>query len=219
MIDKRMRVSMAVTLGMLFVMLAFGRGRLAPFYDDVGKAATEAITAALRQDHRQPVAREQGDGEAPGRPHNDIPTSRAADVAPRTNPAANPPQESTTHSGELAEREVPAAELAALPDPQAVRDSAVAEVEALGPLYDELVEVLEAIQEAQTDRLEKRWAGDRVTMARFAKRHDLQNLRLPLAGAPEWRVRSARGGAAHVRARLNREIAEARETLAKLRRH
>ena len=164
------------------------------------------------------AGREQGDGEAPGRLRNEIPASRATDVAPRANPAANPPQTSATAAPALPEREVPAAEPAALPDPQAVRDSAAAEVEALGPLHDELIEVLEAIQEARTDPWEKRWAGDDVTMARFTKRTQLRDLRPRIAAdRPDWSIRGARRSAERARARLQHEIAEARETLAKVR--
>lgn len=224
MIQKEMRASMAVTLAMLFVMLAFGRGRLAPLYDRVGTAPpdlAEIIQTLFWPDHDGAAA---AGGEAQGRLSHEIPRVAASSTTGAAAPEAVSPdnaadKRSSTAAVALPERETPTKEAPpALPDPQAVRDSASAEVEALGPLYDELIEVLEAIQEAQTDRLEKRWAGDQVTLARLAKRHDLRNLRLTLAGEAEWQVRGTRRSAAIVRARIDYKIAEARETLAQLRR-
>lgn len=228
MIQKEMRASMAVTLAVLFVMLAFGRGRLAPFYDSVGTGppsaadVTEIIHTLFWPDHDEAAA--EG-GEDQGRLSHEIPrvaasstTGAAASEAVSPDNAAD--DRSSTAAVALPERETPTEEAPpAPPDPQAVRDSASAEVEALGPLHDELIEVLEAIQEAQTDRWEKRWAGDRVTMAGLAKRNQIRDLRLYIEPKqPERSVRSARRSAAKARARLEYDIAVARETLAKLRR-
>ena len=210
MIQKRMRVSMAVTLAMLFVMLAFGRGRLAWFYDDVGTAATE-FAAALR-----------AEAKSVGQTITPAITNRAGRAAP----AADPPQESSTGgagetaagAGQQSEPEVPEEEPSALPDPQSSRDYAAAAVDALGPLHDELIEVLEAIYEASVDREEKRQAEQEVTMARFAKRRQIRDLRLYIAaGKPEWSVQSAWRSALQAKARLEHKIQEARENLARVR--
>ena len=208
MIHKRMRVSMAVTLAMLFVMLAFGRGRLAWFYDDVGTAAAE-FAEAFRQDHL--VA--DGGEPTPARSGGEA----TAATLPQE-PSADRPGESPTAAEARPEPALPAEEPPALPDPQAVRDSAAAEIDALDPLHDELIEVLEAIQEAQTDYWEKRWAGNRVAEARLAKRHQIRDLRLYIAAErPDWSVRNARRSASRARARLEHEIAEARANLARMR--
>ena len=203
MIQKQMRVSMAVTLGMLFMMLAFGRGRLAPFYDHVGMVAAE-FAARVGAEISSPVNNE---------------TSRAGQpLVPSQESSESGGEESATATGLATEPHDAPAQPAAPPDPQAVRDSAADEVTALGPLHDELIEVLEAIQEAQTDSWEKRLAGDRVTMARLAKRMEIRDLRLAIAdGRPEWSVRSARRSAASARARLGHDTAEARQKLAALR--
>lgn len=211
MIQKRMRVSMAVTLGMLFAMLAFGRGRLAPFYDYAGAAAAD-LAATIRQDLYPSKA-----DEIP-------PVERTTPVEPSAR-AANPPQErpataekSAVVTSAATAVEEPAEETPTPPDPQAVRDSAAAEVQALGPLYDELIEVLEAIQEATPGRAEQGWAGNRVAMARLAKSLDLRNLRVRLApGGLDWSISGTRRSAAIIRSRIDRQIGEARETLAKLR--
>lgn len=113
--------------------------------------------------------------------------------------------------------EAPVDEPPAPPDPEAVRDSAEAEVEALGPLHDELIEVLEAIHEALSDPEEKRQAEGRVTMARFAKGREVEGLEADVAAEPEWRLRNARRGAARAKTRLERDIEEARATLARIR--
>lgn len=225
MIQKEMRASMAVTLAVLFVMLAFGRSRLAPFYDSVGTGppsaadVTETIHTLFWPDHDEAAA--EG-GEAQGRLSHEIPrvvasstTGAAASEAVSPDNAAD--ERSSTAAVPLPERETPTEE--APPDPQAVRDSASAEVEALGPLYDELIEALEAIHEALTDREEKRQARQRVTMAGLAKRQQIRDLRLYIAPKqPEWSVQSARRTAAKARVSLDYDIAVARESLAKLRR-
>ena len=210
MIQKRMRVSMAVTLAMLFVMLAFGRGRLAWFYDDVGTAATE-FAAALRAEAKSvgqtitPAITDRAGGEAPA-------------AAPPQESSAGGAGETAAGAGQQSEPEVPEEEPSALPDPQSSRDYAAAAIDALDPLHDELIEVLEAIQEAQTDRGEKRWAGDRVTGARFAKGAQIRDLRLYIAdGRPEWSVQSAWRSAIRAKARLEHKIQEARENLARVR--
>ncbi len=224
MIQKGMRAPMAVTLAILFVMLAFGRGRLARFYDDVGTAAAEFAANVRAPIARVFVGDPLGDGETQDRLRHEIPRVAASSTTGGAAVEAASPDNATAEESAppavvRPERETPAEEAPpALPDPQAVRDSAAAEVEALGPLHDELIEVLEAIQEAQTDRLEKRWAADQVTLARLAKRHDLRNLQLTLAGEAAWQVRGARRSAAIVRARLDHKIAEARQKLAELRR-
>lgn len=204
MIQKRMRMSMAVTLAMLFVMLAFGRGRLAPFYDDVGTAppdAAEIIRTLFWPDHDGGDA---GGGEAQGHLHNEI---------PQTDRMATPPATARSGGASPPAADVPAEE------PAALLDSAAAEVEALAPLHDKLIEVLEAIHEALTDREEKRQARQQVVLARLAKSQQIRDLRLWVAnsGKPGWSIPSARRRAARAKARLEHELAEARETLAKLR--
>ena len=228
MIQKRMRMSMAVTLAMLFVMLAFGRGRLAPFYDDVGTAppdAAEIIRTLFWPDHDGGDA---GGGEAQGHLHNEIPqtdrmatppaTARSGGASP---PAANPHQETAVVPAGESATVSPAPPAADVPaeEPAALLDSAAAEVEALAPLHDKLIEVLEAIHEALTDREEKRQARQQVVLARLAKSQQIRDLRLWVAnsGKPGWSIPSARRRAARAKARLEHELAEARETLAKLR--
>lgn len=210
MITRRMRASMAVTLGMLFVMLAFGRGRLARFYDDVGTAPAdpgEIIRTLFWGDHDAADAEEPAGGEAQGRLPDEAPRAAVSSEAASSDVVRPEPEAAPKEASP------------ALPDPLAVRDSAAAEVETLGPLHDELIEVLEAIQEAQTDHWEKRWVGDDVTLARLTKRHQMRDLRLRVAnsGTPGWSISSARWGAASARARLEHKIAEARKTLASLR--
>ena len=209
MIQKRMRVSMAVTLAMLFVMLAFGRGRLAWFYDDVGTAAAE-FAADLR-----------AEAKSVGQTITPAITDRAGGEAPAANPpqerSADRPGESPTAADARPEPEVPDEEPSTPPDPQAVREAAAAAVAALGPLHDELIEVLEAIYGASVDREEKRQAEQEVTMARFAKRRQLRDLEVSVAAEPEWRVQSAWRSALRAKARLEHKIQEARADLARVR--
>ncbi len=209
MIQKRMRVSMAVTLAMLFVMLAFGRARLAWFYDDVGTATAEFV-AALR-------AEAKGVGQT-------ITPAITARAGREATAASQPQERSTERAGESPtaaaarpEPEAPVEEPSTLPDPQAAREAAVAAVAALGPLHDELIEVLEAIYGASVDREEKRQAEQEVTMARMAKRMQLRDLELFVAAEPEWSVQGAWRSALQAKARLEHRIQEARENLARVR--
>ena len=49
-------------------------------------------------------------------------------------------------------------------------------------LYEQWINELKAVQEAQTDRWEKRWAGDAVTMGQMARRQAISGLRRDLEG-------------------------------------
>ena len=102
------------------------------------------------------------------------------------------------------------------PTPEEIREEAAARVEGLVPLYDELVGLLEAIEQAQADGEEKRRARDRVTLAGLSKRKDLETLRRDVAAEQMFRVTGAERSVGRARARLERDIAEARELLRRL---
>ena len=104
MIEKRMRVSMAVTLALLFVMLAFGRGRLDWLYDDVGTAAAGFVAGlspspTLAEDGREAGGGEAGSGRAvrAASPAQESSAGRAGESAPAAEPAPAPevPAEAT----------------------------------------------------------------------------------------------------------------------------
>ena len=84
------------------------------------------------------------------------------------------------------------------------------------PLYDELVVEWEAIEQAQADAEEKRRARDRVTMTGFAKRQEMERLRQDVAAEQMFRVTGAERSVGQIRARVERDIAEARELLRRL---
>lgn len=99
------------------------------------------------------------------------------------------------------------------PTPEEIREAAAAAVEALDPLYDELVVELEAIEAAHADAEQKRRARSQVTMARFAKGREMESLRRDVGAEQMFRVTGAWRRVENIRARLEREIAEAREIL------
>ena len=186
---KRMFMEMAVGLAMLSALALFGRARISRLQDEVTETPREVESPARAA---TPAASSAVEGPAvPALEQGEAESSQSANVAP--------PQAVT-------EPPLP-------PDPQKERDSIKAEVAALGPLHDELIEVLEAIHEALTDPEEKRQARDRVTMARLAKRQQMSQLEADAAAEPEWRVQGARGSAERARARLERQIKEARAQL------
>ena len=187
----------------------------------------ETDRQTLARVRQESEAREEAEEERPRPEPEKEPAAPAQREAARE---SSPPEGGAVPRGEAAqEREVaptrpvvepeptPREDPPVPPDPEAVRDSAVAEVAGLGPLHDELIEVLEAIHEALTDREEKRQAGQAVTMARFAKGREVEGLEADVAAEPEWRVTGARRTAGRARARLEREIEEARATLARIR--
>ena len=63
------------------------------------------------------------------------------------------------------------------PTPEEIRQRIQDQIAALEALHDELIAHLKAIQEAQTDVWEKRWAGDRVVVGKITKKKDLEELR------------------------------------------
>ena len=105
---------------------------------------------------------------------------------------------------------------------RAETETTLAEVEAL---YDELIATKKAIQTAHTDYWEKRWAGDRVTLAEMGKeraRQNVERIQNPLqlfgdnATTPEavsGRLDAARRAAERQKARAESELAIAREEL------
>ncbi len=210
---NRMLVELGVGLTMLSVLAVFGRHQISRLPGELMRAGQAIVGAA--------------DGRATsGSPSPPQGTQVAsAPAAPRAPGATTPSQTvnlqqqdaGASNNASTPEIHATTADPPGPSDPQAVRDSAAAELDALDPLHDQLIEVLEAIHEAQTDVWEKRRAGDDVTMARFTKRHDRRRLEADAAAQAQWRVRGARRGMASVKARLEREIEVAKETLARIR--
>ena len=201
---NRMLVELGVGLAMLSVLAVFGRHQLSRLPDELMRAGRSAIDRVDRATLDSPASQQR------------TAVASAPDVM-RPPAAASPSARVNLPHHEDPRRVDLSDASSAPPDPQAVRDSAAAEVAALEPLHDELIEVLAAIHEAQTDREAKRRADQAVTMAGIAKRHDLQQLEPDAAAEADWRVAGARRGAARAKARLKRQIDEARETLARIR--
>ena len=190
-------------------------------------AFREALTAGWRRTGRRwrgsgkrakPGGRRNRIGPGRSRSPEEEPTTPAQPEAARERAEPAAEERDVAPPPSAAEPEpAPGEEPPAPPDPEAVRDSVKAEVAALEPLHDELIEVLEAIHEALTDREEKRQAGQAVTMAGIAKRQDMRRMEGDAAAESGGRVRSARRSAGRAKARLEREIEEARATLARIR--
>ena len=211
---KRMLTELTVGLSLLCGLLVFGRAQISRFGDEATEAAREMVAALgggtmAADGERVAVGGGRGGVRAspppvsPERPNVSEEAVREREIATRT------PE---TEALAAAAVEPPAA-----PDPEAVRDSVKTEVAALGPLHDELIEVLKAIQEALTDPEEKRQAEQAATMAGIAKRQEMGQLEADAAAEPEWRVSGAGRSAGRAKARLEREIEEARATLARIR--
>ena len=135
--------------------------------DDLA-AALEEIAALQDVEEASPAPPEP---EAPPPPARLAPTSfedtlgRVAEAAIAANKTTAPPP--TTPA------DVEAAAAAA--------ESAIAELDAL---YGEWIGALEAVQEAQTDEWERRWARDRVTTAKGDRIRGIRDLRLDMT----WRT-------------------------------
>lgn len=84
-------------------------------------------------------------------------------------------------------------------------------------IYDELIRTHEASQSAHTDRWEKRWAGDDVTMARFARKKELESLHKELAKAEGGSAGRAWVIARETKSGVEYELAQARKALEALR--
>ena len=91
-------------------------------------------------------------------------------AAPRPPPAVPRPPQAVPRPPPAAPRPPPAAPA---PDPEELRQALSKRIDEVDQLYEQWINTLKAVQEAQTDRWEKRWAGDAVTMALMARRQDI----------------------------------------------
>ena len=80
------------------------------------------------------------------------------------------------------------------PEPPIARQEVADQIAALKALHDELVGHLKAIQDAQTDVWEKRWAGDEVTTVTLPPKTENPNIQLGpvLGGKVSLRVNDGR---------------------------
>ena len=110
-----------------------------------------------------------------------------AEPAARTPPSPSPPT-TPAKGGQFLEAvsQATRAAIATESDPTTPADVAAAEARAeaaileLDVLYRRWIAALEAAQEAHTDVWERRWAGDKVTNATGARRHELRDIRLDM---------------------------------------
>ena len=158
--------------------------------------------------------------------------SEEAEPAARTPPSPSPPRPTPAKGGQFLEAvsQATRAAIATESDPTTSADVAAAEARAetaileLDVLYRRWIAALEAVQEAHTDVCERRWAGDRVTNATGARRHELRDIRLDMTQTlttssgtlySEWRKYDAAARRAIRRQeKVRAELAVAQLTLA-----
>ena len=99
------------------------------------------------------------------------------------------------------------------PDPEKLRQALSKRIDEVDQLYEQLINTLKAVQEAQTDRWEKRWAGDAVTMALVARRQDVPRLRTRLEKSVNGRFDQVETGLQFQKAMIEGKLAAAREKL------
>lgn len=100
-----------------------------------------------------------------------------------------------------------------LPPIETMRAETTTVLAEIDELYDELVKVLQAIQAAHTDKWEKRWAGDEVTIAEFDKRHFMKNIKYDRESDEPRRVASAWRAAVGRKRSVEGKLVSARERL------
>ena len=85
--------------------------------------------------------------------------------------------------------------------PEEIRAELLKGIEEVDGIHEKVISTIQAVQEAQTDQWQKRYAGDAVTMARMARKQDvgrlrqrLERARSPLGdGGKDHRVAEAAG--------------------------
>lgn len=106
--------------------------------------------------------------------------------------------------------------MAGAPPPEEWRkqlSQGIDEIEGLQGLW---IRTLEAVQAAHTDKWEKRWASDKVTMARMRTKSALKNIRGSLERAKDIQLRGVDNFVKSQKAQLEAEIAKAREKVTAL---
>jgi len=98
-------------------------------------------------------------------------------------------------------------------DIETVRAEATAAVAEAEGLHDELIALHKAFQEAHTDEWEKRWAGDRVTLAEMDKERFLEEVGPRLRSEELREVDRAVHSAMSWKLSLEEDVADAREQL------
>ena len=99
------------------------------------------------------------------------------------------------------------------PDPEELRQALSKRIDEVDQLYEQWINTLKAVQEAQTDRWEKRWAGDAVTMALVARKQDIPRLRTRLEKLVNGRFDQVESGLQFQKAMIEGKLAAAREKL------
>ena len=99
------------------------------------------------------------------------------------------------------------------PDPEELRQALSKRIDEVDQLYEQWINTLKAVQEAQTDRWEKRWAGDAVTMALMARKQDIPRLRTRLEKLVNGRFDQVESGLQFQKAMIEGKLAAAREKL------
>ena len=129
------------------------------------------------------------------------------------------PEESRTpaRTSDPATSPTPSPVLAATPEPartvEAARVEANTAINAVEQLHDQLIALHEAIADAHTDSVEKKRARDAATMARFAKKQDLEGWQRDVAADAMFRIDGAARSAHRAVRALEAKIAEATATL------
>ena len=95
------------------------------------------------------------------------------------------------------------------PDPAKLREEFRKEIDEVDALHGELIKHRKAIQKAQTDVWEKRWAGDAVTKAQFTRRHDMSGLRGSLERADDRRLNSVKISIEFSKSQVEQQITDA----------
>ncbi len=94
---------------------------------------------------------------------------------------------------------------------EGARAKASAAMNEVETLHDELIRLLEARISALGDDAAKKRVADAITLARLAKRQDMDLLRGDVAADAQWRIEGALSKAAIIRDQLQAQIADLKE--------
>ena len=150
------------------------------------KNSSESAQRRLQQAQERKNAAEEQAKQAPPKP---VP-ERKVPSAVSAREASNPPPAAPKGFFTQIDEGLAAGAAKAQRDRVELRQSLSQQIDELDQIYGQWINKLKADQEAQTDHWEKRWAGDRVTLAAYGRKKDIPALRSKLERSQDNRLES-----------------------------
>ncbi|MDE0354700.1 MAG: hypothetical protein OXU64_02985 [Gemmatimonadota bacterium] len=175
-------------------MLAMAvRGRKTGAERAVEEAKKGLAQAKREKEEAEVAAKERAAAAKPIKPKPQNTAARARPAPPKKPAPPTPPPPTKT--------------------PEEIRAELSKRIEEVDGIHEKVISTLQAVQEAQTDKWQKRWAGDAVTSARIARKQDSNRLRLRLERAKDGGLGLVEQSIASVKRQAEGQLAQAQGKL------